>query len=76
VALQREKVEALIAEALMAAEVKGLRGKAVTPFLLSHLSELSGGQTLQVNMALLQNNAGLAARVASELTKIGFVWQK
>jgi pseudouridine-5'-phosphate glycosidase len=67
VALARDRVEGLIAEALAGAEEKGVRGKAVTPFLLSYLAELSGGETLRVNVALLRNNAELAARVAVAL---------
>jgi pseudouridine-5'-phosphate glycosidase len=41
----------------------------LTPFLLSRLSELTGGESLIANLALLKNNAGLAARIAHILTK-------
>lgn len=44
---------------------RGVRGKDVTPFLLSCLAERTGGQSLRANLALLEGNAGLAAEVAS-----------
>jgi pseudouridylate synthase len=43
------------------------RGKAVTPFLLSCLAEETGGASLAANLALLEGNAGLAARIAAAL---------
>jgi pseudouridine-5'-phosphate glycosidase len=63
-ALSREDVEGMIAGALRACEEQGVRGKAVTPFLLSHLSSASGGKTLEVNVALLKNNAALAGEIS------------
>ena len=64
VSLPKEEVERLIDEALAAAGRAQVRGKAVTPFLLSHLATASGGRTLKVNKALLVNNARVAAEVA------------
>jgi len=63
-ALPRAEVESLVSGALMAAEAAGIRGKAVTPFLLEQLARNSGGKTLQTNTALLVANARLAANVA------------
>ncbi len=63
-ALPRAVVESHIAEALKSAEAAGIRGKAVTPFLLQELARRSGGRTLQANRALLVANARLAARIA------------
>jgi pseudouridine-5'-phosphate glycosidase len=63
-ALPRDQVEALISSAVADAEAAGIRGKAVTPFLLKRLAENSGGKTLEANMALLVANASLAARIA------------
>jgi pseudouridylate synthase len=63
-ALPRAEVETLISAALAAAEAAGIRGKAVTPFLLGQLARNSGGKTLQTNIALLLANARLAAHVA------------
>jgi len=63
-ALPRAEVESLISGALIAAEAAGIRGKAVTPFLLAQLARNSGGKTLETNTALLVANARLAAQVA------------
>jgi pseudouridylate synthase len=53
-----------IAAAQEEAEKKGVAGKAVTPFLLSRIVELTGGRSLATNIALVKNNARLAARIA------------
>jgi pseudouridylate synthase len=63
-ALPRHEVESLISGAVAAAEEAGIRGKAVTPFLLEQLARNSSGRTLQTNMALLVANARLAASIA------------
>jgi pseudouridine-5'-phosphate glycosidase len=47
------------------AEREGVRGKAITPFLLSCLSERTDGESLEANLALLESNAGLAGEVAA-----------
>jgi pseudouridine-5'-phosphate glycosidase len=64
-----EVLAPLIAEAQGAAEAAGIRGKAVTPFLLQHLFEATEGRTLQANIALVLNNARLAARIARALAR-------
>ena len=56
-----------IAAALTAAKAQGIEGKAVTPFLLGEILTLTGGASLKTNIALVLNNARLAARIASEL---------
>jgi pseudouridine-5'-phosphate glycosidase len=58
-------VEAAVAEARRA----GITGKAVTPFLLSRLLALTGGRSLAANVALVKNNAVLAARLATALVE-------
>jgi pseudouridine-5'-phosphate glycosidase len=63
-ALPRAKVQSLIAGAVAVAEAAGIRGKALTPFLLEQLARNSGGKTLQTNIALLLANARLAAEIA------------
>ena len=63
-ALPRAEVESLVSGALAAAEAAGIRGKAVTPFLLEQLAHNSGSKTLQTNIALLMSNARLAAGIA------------
>ena len=65
VALDRTFVETVIADALRAADTQNIRGKAVTPFLLSYLGEATQGKTLAVNKALLLNNAAAAAQIAA-----------
>ncbi len=57
----------VIADALAAAEAAGVRGKAVTPFVLDHLHRASEGATLAVNVRLVLRNAELAGRVAAAL---------
>ncbi|HVG49394.1 MAG TPA: pseudouridine-5'-phosphate glycosidase [Rubellimicrobium sp.] len=58
-------IEAALAEA----ESQGIAAKAVTPFLLSRIFELTEGRSLKANIALVLNNARLAARIAVELGK-------
>ena len=58
----------LIAKALAEAESQGISAKAVTPFLLSRIFELTEGRSLEANIALVLNNARLAARIAAELS--------
>ena len=57
----------VIAGALAAAEEAGVRGKAVTPFVLDHLHRASEGATLAVNVRLVLRNAELAGRIATAL---------
>ncbi len=66
-ALPRAEVQGWIDQALAEVAQQGLRGQAVTPYLLSRVSQLSGGRSLQANLALLKNNAKLAAQVAQFL---------
>ena len=57
----------VIDAALAAAESAGIAAKAVTPFLLQRIFELTDGRSLTANTALVLNNARLAARIAAEL---------
>jgi len=54
--------------ALAEADRDGITGRDLTPFLLSRMSDLSSGSTLKANIALLENNARVAAEIASELS--------
>lgn len=63
-ALPRADVEAMLEKALESAMKNRIQGKAVTPYLLSEMAKQSGGRTLETNIALLLNNARLAARIA------------
>jgi pseudouridine-5'-phosphate glycosidase len=65
--LPAPQMEAAIAQALEEANEKGIRGKALTPFLLARISELTGEASLRANLALLENNAQVAARIAVAL---------
>jgi pseudouridine-5'-phosphate glycosidase len=69
-ALPRERVDAAIAAALADASAQGVTGKAVTPFVLARVNELTGGNSLAANIALILNNARLAAEVAGELARL------
>ena len=65
--IELSEVEALIAEALREADRQNIKGKETTPFLLSALVEKSKGRTLAANIALLKNNAKVAAEIAVAL---------
>jgi pseudouridine-5'-phosphate glycosidase len=62
--IPQEKVKRAIQQARREARAQGVRGQALTPFLLGRLSELTGGESLRANLALLLNNARLAAQIA------------
>jgi pseudouridine-5'-phosphate glycosidase len=56
--------DALLSAALKASAAAGLRGKAVTPFLLSYIVEASEGRSLEINLDIARNNVALAAEIA------------
>ncbi|HLF24934.1 MAG TPA: pseudouridine-5'-phosphate glycosidase [Anaerolineae bacterium] len=68
--LDAARSETAIQSALHAAEAAGIRGKALTPFLLERVSELTGGASRRANIALLANNARLAAQLARALLRL------
>lgn len=57
----------MLAEAFAEADAQGIRGKAVTPFLLLRIVELSGGKSLEVNLDIARNNIRVAAEIATAL---------
>ena len=63
------EIERATRQAIEAAEQAEIKGKALTPFLLSQMEKLTGGITLEANRALLVNNAGVAARIAKSLSR-------
>ncbi|GFE50265.1 pseudouridine-5'-phosphate glycosidase [Roseobacter cerasinus] len=65
-----EALAPIIAQAQADADVHGIRGKAVTPYLLQRIFELTEGRSLTANIALVRNNARLAAQIASELVTL------
>ncbi|HNM27291.1 MAG TPA: pseudouridine-5'-phosphate glycosidase [Saprospiraceae bacterium] len=60
-------IDEAIAQALAEAERAGVKGKAITPFLLARVEELTGGKSLATNIELVCNNARLAAEIAQAL---------
>lgn len=70
-ALNRASVESAIQEAQLQAKAHGIVGAAVTPYLLSAVSRLTEGGSLDANLALLQQNAALAADIATMCCEIG-----
>jgi len=60
----------VLATAFAAAEAAGVRGKAVTPFLLSYIVDASAGRSLEVNLDLARNNVRVAADVATAWARI------
>lgn len=69
-ALPYDEMEAAVEQALEAAAREGVRGKALTPFLLSRVAEATGARSLTANLALLENNARVAAEVAVALAPL------
>jgi pseudouridylate synthase len=61
------EIEPVIVQALAEAEAQGLRSAQVTPFLLERIGRLSGARSLEANIALLKNNARVAAKIALAL---------
>ncbi len=69
-ALDPQVVEAWIQGALKQAEAKGIRGKATTPFLLAAVEQASQGKSLQANVALVQYNARIGAKIAVAMSHL------
>ena len=68
--IPRSEILPVIEAALAEAESKGISAKAVTPFLLQRIFEITEGRSLEANIALVLNNARLAARIALEIGKL------
>ncbi len=62
--IDTKELKKILDEALELADEKEVRGKEITPFLLAQMSEKSDGKTLAANIALLENNAKIAAQIA------------
>jgi pseudouridine-5'-phosphate glycosidase len=65
-----DEAEAAIGAAINEAEAQGIRGKALTPFLLNRISELSKGTSQRANVSLLVNNARVGGLIASALARM------
>ena len=69
-ALDAKEIGARIDEAVKAAEQEGISRKALTPFLLKRIFELTGGKSLVANIALVENNAKVASQIAVALASL------
>jgi len=69
-ALDAGEIETQIARAVADAERQGITRKALTPFLLGRIVELTGGRSLKSNIALVENNARVAAQIAVRLAAL------
>ena len=65
--IPRDEMTGYIDEAIRKADAEGIKGKEVTPFVLGAILDLTDGRSLNTNIALVRNNARLAARIAAEL---------
>ena len=68
-AVPEDELKQTLDAALKQAEEQSISGRELTPFLLSRMAEISSGATLKANIALLENNAGVAAQIASALAE-------
>jgi pseudouridylate synthase len=69
--LPKDMIDAAIESALELAVARHITGKEVTPFLLSQLKEMTGGDSLQANIKLVEHNARIGARIAKALVPQG-----
>ncbi len=67
--MDHQVIDQAIEKALAEANLKGVKGQHVTPFLLSKIKEITGGESLESNIELVYNNARLAAMIAIELNQ-------
>lgn len=67
--MEQEAIEQHILDALAAADKQNIKGKEVTPFILKFISENTKGESLEANIALIKNNAKVAAEIACQLIK-------
>lgn len=64
-----EEIDEYIEKALLDAKTKNIKGKILTPYLLSKLSDMTDGRTLRANIALVKNNAFVGARISAAYWK-------
>jgi pseudouridine-5'-phosphate glycosidase len=68
--MPQEEMDRVIGQAIAEAEEQGIVGKALTPFLLSRIEQLTQGDSLEANIELVLNNARLAAAVSGALCSL------
>jgi pseudouridine-5'-phosphate glycosidase len=66
--LDAAQLDSVLAQALVDCEVAGIRGAAVTPFVLGRIGQATEGRSVPANLALAENNARVAAEVAVAIT--------
>lgn len=69
-AMEEDVINAVIEKAVLEAKEKGIVGKAVTPFLLARIKEITEGKSLEANIQLVYNNARVGGALAVEYQKI------
>ncbi len=69
-ALERDEADQAINQAIADSEAAGIHGAAATPWVLARVAELTGGRSVTANLALIENNARVAADIASALAHI------
>ena len=69
-ALSPEYVEAAVASALSEAQARSIEGSASTPFLLDWMARYTDGRSIRANVALLENNARVAAQISVALKRM------
>jgi len=67
--MDEELINKSIEQAVNEANQKGIKGKALTPFLLSKIKDVTEGKSLESNIQLVYNNALLAAKIAVEMNR-------
>ena len=67
-ALPADEAEAAVAQATADAAAAGIHGPAATPYTLARVAELTGGRSVKANIALIENNASIAAQIAAALS--------
>jgi len=72
-AMEEDDVNRAIDRALQEADDQGVTGKDITPFLLSRMEALTGGRSLETNMALVKHNTRVATAIAVALHQLGRV---
>ena len=60
-------MDVVIKQALEECEEKGIKGKRITPFLLSRVKDLTEGSSLEANIKLVLNNADIGAKIAADI---------
>jgi len=70
-ALLPDEAEGAIAQAIADAAAAGVHGPAATPFVLARVAELTAGRSVRANLALIENNARIAAQIAVALAALG-----